>query len=129
MRSIHSKTGLALIILSLSGAGAFAAGSGIGPSDGDDGAAAAVNVEPRATTVLGQLQSTVDGIKVEAASRNLSADHVAQLEKEASRIRAETLQAAAANGGVLARSDYRQLLGRIDGLSLDAGTQPEPVTD
>ena len=129
MRSIHSKTGLALIILSLSGAGAFAAAIGQNDTDSGDGAPPVISVEPRAEIVLGQLESTVDGIRMESAARNIPADKAAQLEQEASRIRSETLQVAAANGGALPESDYRQIVGRINDLSLSAGVQPEPSDD
>ncbi len=129
MRSIHKKTGLALVILSLSGAGAFAANLAQNDADSDNGAPPVISVEPRAETVLGQLESTVDGIRMQSAAQNISADKAAQLEQEASQIRSETLQVAAANGGALPQSDYHQIVSRINDLSMSAGVQPEPTHD
>lgn len=121
MRSFTLKAGLAALVLSVSAAGAFAAQ----PSAFSSDEAPAVKVmEPRVDVVLQQLQSTVDGIKVEHQDKNLTSAQTAQLDREAAGIRKDVEKIAAGNHGKVPQGDYHQIMARIDSLNVDGKTQP-----
>ncbi len=121
MRPNTLKAGLAAALVTFSFANAFAAETAVDTTS-PRAVPAITEQEPRLGVVLGQLQSAVDGVKIERQDSAMSRTESAQLDKDAMQIRKDAEQIAAKHGGKLPASDYHQILSRIGKLGMTTGS-------